>query len=159
MKIACRLLSVATFMLIALNGAQANARSLTHAESTYLESCGGCHGIQGVSADGLVPPLKDRAGYFLCTEKGRGYIVQLPNVAFAKWSDAELADMMNFVVFRLGGNSAPESAKRYTPEEIRDLRAQPLRTPGLRAYRKLVVSEIVQTCKAPEALAGPAPGY
>ncbi len=144
---------------VVLPSARADERLLTHAESSYLESCGGCHGIQGISADGIIPPLKDRAGYFLCTEKGRGYIVRLPNVAFAKWSDAELAEMMNFVAFGLGGASAPAAAKRYTPEEVKDLRAHPLNAPGLRAYRKVVVGEMIQACKAPDTMARPALGY
>src|SRR5580704_13924569 len=36
-------------------------------QSHYLESCGGCHGLLGVSSNQHVPPLKDVVGTFLCT--------------------------------------------------------------------------------------------
>ena len=54
---------------------------LTRPQSDYLERCGGCHGIEGVSAEQLVPTLRGRAGYFLCTKSGREYLVRLPSVA------------------------------------------------------------------------------
>src|SRR5579862_7533269 len=75
--------------------------AINHTVSNYLQSCGGCHGIQGRSAIGLVPQLRDRVGWFLCTSEGRDFIVQLPDVAFAGVSDQELADILNFMMFDL----------------------------------------------------------
>ena len=83
---------------------------LTVAQSDYVEHCSGCHGMQGNSAPAEIPVLRDRVGYFMCTQQGREYLIRLPNVAYSAISDnQELADMMNFVVFGLGGNSAPRS--------------------------------------------------
>lgn len=132
---------------------------LTHAQSAYLASCGGCHGIQGVSAQEQVPDLRDRAGYFLCTDEGRQYIVRLPNVAFAARSDAELADLLNFVMFDLGGPSAPAKAPRYTAEEIGELRKGPHIITGLRARRHAVLLALVRACKAPDTIARQGQGY
>ena len=56
-----------------------------------------------------IPVLRDRVGYFMCTKEGRDYLIRLPNVAYSAIDDnQELAEMMNFVVFGLGGASAPQ---------------------------------------------------
>lgn len=139
--------------------AAAPVPAINHTISNYLQSCGGCHGIQGRSAAGLVPQLRDRVGWFLCTPEGREYIVQLPDVAFAGVSDQELADVLNFMMFDLGGASTPKSAKPYTAAEVAQLRTNtPLRT-GLRARRQAVVSALVKSCGADSAIAKPEPGY
>ena len=82
--------------------------------SRYLESCGGCHGLTGSSAKREIPELKGHVGRFACTAEGRAYIGRLPNVAFANLSDQNLAEAMNYMVFTLGGTSAPKGAKPYS---------------------------------------------
>jgi len=120
--------------------------------ATYLGRCGGCHGVDGHSADGLVPDLKDSAGYFLCDEETRGYAARLPNVAFSQISDADLAAMLNYVMFDLGGKSAPAGAAAYTAVEMGRLRRQPLTITDLKAYRREVVAEAISRCRAPDHL-------
>jgi hypothetical protein len=132
--------------------------AINHTISDYLEGCGGCHGIQGKSAVGLVPQLRDRVGWFLCTPVGRDYIVQLPDVAFAGMSDQELADVLNFMMFQLGGASVPKTAQPYTAAEVGRLRANAMRT-GLRARRRAVVQGLMKTCGAASEMAKPEPGY
>jgi mono/diheme cytochrome c family protein len=137
----------------------ASIPTINHTVSNYLQSCGGCHGIQGRSAIGLVPQLRDRVGWFLCTPEGRDFIVQLPDVAFAGISDQELADVLNFMMFQLGGASTPKGATPYSAAEVKQLRENtPLRT-GVRARRQAVVTELVKSCGADSALAQPEPGY
>jgi mono/diheme cytochrome c family protein len=133
--------------------------AINHTVSNYLQSCGGCHGIQGRSAIGLVPQLRDRVGWFLCTPDGRDFIVQLPDVAFAGVSDQELADVLNFMMFDLAGASTPKSAKPYSAAEVKQLRENtPLRT-GLRARRQEVVNALVKSCGADPEIAKSEPGY
>ncbi len=132
--------------------------AINHTISDYLEGCGGCHGIQGTSALGLVPQLRDRVGWFLCTPVGRDYIVQLPDVAFAGMSDRELADVLNFMMFQLGGASVPKTAQPYTAAEVGRLRVNAMRT-GLRARRRAVVQGLVKSCGAASEIAKPEPGY
>lgn len=137
----------------------ASIPTIGHAASSYLLNCGGCHGIQGRSAAGLVPQLRDRVGWFLCTPEGRDYIVQLPDVAFAGVSDQELADLLNFMVFDLGGASTPKDARPYSAAEVKRLRANtPLRT-GLRARRQAIIADLVKTCGASGEITKPEPGY
>jgi hypothetical protein len=126
---------------------------LTIPQSDYVEHCSGCHGMQGNSAPAEIPVLRDRVGYFLCTREGRDYLIRLPNVAYSAITDnQELADMMNFVVFGLGGNSAPKGAKPYTAQEVRRLRSQALATQSLVAARKDVVGKMMGRCNVPKSM-------
>jgi hypothetical protein len=109
--------------------------------------------MQGDSAPAEIPVLRGRVGYFLCTQEGREYLIRLPNVAYsAITDDQELADMMNFVVFGLGGNSAPKGAKPYTAGEVARLRSRALATQSLIAARSDVVGKMVGSCKVPKSM-------
>jgi hypothetical protein len=126
---------------------------LTSAQSDYIEHCGGCHGIQGRSFPARVPQLRDKVGYFLCNERSRRYLLQLPNVALSPTDDAQLADIMNFVVFGLGGASARPGARPFTAEEVAATRHQPLATTSLVKMRAELVHEVIRDCKvSPRAL-------
>jgi hypothetical protein len=92
-------------------------------------------------------------GYFMCTKEGRDYLIRLPNVAYSAISDnQELADMMNFVVFGLGGNSAPRGTRPFSAAEVRRLRAQALGTQSLIAARTHVVDKMISDCEAPQSM-------
>ena len=121
-------------------------RAIPPAASSYLEGCGGCHGVEGRSLAERVPDLAGRAGFFLCTRSGREYLIQLPNVAFAHMDSNRLAAVMNFVVFDLGRGSAPAGAKPYTPAEVAALRTKPIDTTALVALRTGIVTQIVAHC-------------
>lgn len=121
------------------------------AQSVYLEYCGGCHGLQGVSAPHLVPSLRGQVGRFLCTEKGRAYVVRLPSLARSPFDDELLAQLVNFVVFDLGGGDAGRY-KRYTPAEVAALRRRSLFDANLTQYRGEVVRELIERCGAPRSL-------
>jgi hypothetical protein len=126
---------------------------LTVAQSDYVEHCSGCHGMQGNSAPAQIPVLRDRVGYFMCAREGRDYLIRLPNVAYSAISDnQELADMMNFVVFGLGGNSAPKTAKPFTATEVARLRTQALATQSLIAARAEVVGKLMGSCAVPKSM-------
>jgi cytochrome c553 len=127
--------------------------SLSDVQSTYLERCGGCHGILGSSAPSEVPSLRGQVGYFLCTPEARAYLIRLPSVATAPLSDRELADLMNFVVFELGGAaSAPRQYERFTDTEVRALRSRPLKAVALTSYRAGLVEQLIGRCGAPDSL-------
>ena len=126
---------------------------LTTPESDYVEYCSGCHGMQGNSAPAEIPVLRDRVGYFMCTKDGRDYLIRLPNVAYSAIADnQELAEMMNFVVFGLGGASAPKGAKPFTAAEVKRLRTQALGTQSLIAARSQVVGKMISDCAVPQSM-------
>lgn len=126
------------------------APQLSRVQTQYLLKCGGCHGVEGRSPPGSVPVLRDSAGSFLCTPAGRNYVGRLPNVALAQLSDDDLAGVLNYVAFDMGG--APEGAKPFTGAELTPLRKAPYGQGSIVKIRKQVVGELVSRCGAPKAL-------
>jgi len=123
------------------------------ARSDYIEQCGGCHGVEGRSAPAQLPELKGRVGYFLCTPQARAYLVRLPNIAHSRITDnAQLADMLNYVVFALGGDSAPSAAKPFTGAEVAHERQFPLTSVSLKGERARHVETAIRRCGAPASL-------
>ena len=119
----------------------------------YLTSCGGCHGVEGVSAPKAVPTLRHLTGSFLCTRQGRQFIVRLPDVALSSLSSRMLTKVMNWVVFDMGAPVAGGGkAHRYTVAEVARLRREPLTQTGLTPYREAVVARIEARCAVPAAL-------
>ena len=146
----------AAALLFSLADAQAEPvlPLLTTPQSDYVEHCSGCHGMQGNSAPAPIPVLRDRVGYFMCTREGRDYLIRLPNVAYSAIDDnQELADMMNFVVFGLGGASAPRTAKPFTAPEVARLRRDALATQSLIVARtKIVAGLSTSDCAVPDSM-------
>lgn len=127
--------------------------------ANFLERCGGCHGLQGVSEAGVVPTILEQSGWFLCLPEGRRYLIQLPNVARVALDDDEVAAMMNYVAFDLGGASRSRYSP-YTPMEVGNLRRTPLVTVSLTRLRAELVGRMKKECGAPSSLqdyVGPAP--
>jgi len=135
----------------------AKVPTFNRTQTQYIELCSGCHGVRGRSVPTAVPTLWGRVGYFLCDKNSRAYLGRLPNIALAPINDADLADLVNFVVFSLGNGSAPKGARPYTAEEIGKLRAEPLSSVALRAYRGKVVEKMIHSCGAPSAMLEYAP--
>ncbi len=123
------------------------------ARADYVEQCAGCHGVAGSAAPARLPELRGRVGWFLCIPAARAYLIRLPNVAHSRIKDnQQLADMMNFVVFGLGGASAPPGAAPFTADEVARERLHPLSTTALKAERARHVDAAIRQCKAPASL-------
>jgi len=135
----------------ALPSGAVGMKPLPWGQAHYYEGCGGCHGLDGISARREIPVLRDSVGAFLCSAEGRRYIVRLPNVAFANMDDRTLAETMNFVVFELGRSSAPAGARPYTAEEVGSLRRMPLKNQPLAQLRAAVLAQGSEPCRAPAA--------
>ncbi len=129
-----------------------SAVTLSPAQTQFVLRCGGCHGTLGISPPKSVPSLRGVAGWFLCTPEGREYVIRLPNVARAQFDDATLAQVMNFVTFDLGEQSAPKGALRFTTTEVAAIRARPLNAIPLNEFRQKVVSGLVKRCHAPPSM-------
>lgn len=119
----------------------------------YIENCGGCHGVTGDTVPAHLPELAGRVGWFMCTPDARAYLIRLPNVAHSRIKDnAELADMMNYVVFVLGGGSAPVGTTPFTADEVARERLQALTNKNLTAERLRLTNQVVQRCHAPASI-------
>jgi len=92
----------------------------------YARNCQGCHGHKGVSVP-EVPALKDRVGYFVHTEEGRRYIVQVPGVATNVLDDKRLAAVLNWMLRTYSAAQLPTDFRPYTADEVGALRKHPLK--------------------------------
>ena len=146
------LAAVAVSMVLAADIKSEPVEPFRPAQGDYLLNCGGCHGFHGVSNANLVPSLKDLVGYYLRSPEGRAYLPRLPNVAFSTLSDQRLAAVLNYVVFEIGGNSAPVGAKPYDAAEVGRWRKQPLNEVVLSQYRLQLVENLISRHQAPAEL-------
>ena len=123
------------------------------AQSDFIEQCAGCHGVRGSSVPAHLPELKDRVGWFMCTPESRAYLLRLPNVAHSRLTDnAQLADLMNYVIFVLGGKSAPAGSKPFTAEEVARERQFPLTSGSISDERLRLANVAIRKCRAPASL-------
>jgi len=156
LTICCGVVALAGFGAARGEIASVSAPGIENSElgrSDYLENCAGCHGINGSTAPAQLPELRGRVGWFMCTPEGRAYLLRLPNVAQSRIKDnGELANMMNFVVFVLGGGSAPPRAKPFTGEEVGRERLLALNVTGLLAERAHQTDAAIRKCHAPASL-------
>jgi mono/diheme cytochrome c family protein len=139
-------------LLVATDLGAQSIDELSGARGDYILNCGGCHGIHGVSNAAFVPSLKDLMGYYLRMPEGRAYLPRLPNVAFSTLNDERLAAVLNYVVFDMGGASAPSGSKPYDAAEVAKWRKQPLTEVVLSQYRGEMVETLIKQYQAPSAL-------
>jgi hypothetical protein len=96
-----------------------------------------------------IPTLRGRAGVFLCSEAARDFVLRLPNIQMALIrDDDDLAAVMNFVTFDLGGGSAPPGAVPFKAAEIAASRGRPLDRETIRSRRDAILGR-VGACAAP----------
>lgn len=120
------------------------------AKADYVEHCAGCHGVQGLSAPAKLPELRGRVGYMMCTPATRAYLLRLPNIAKSRLSDnQQLADMLNFMIFGIGGQSVLPGTKPFTAKEVGYERQFALTSASLVAERKRHVEASIRECGAP----------
>jgi mono/diheme cytochrome c family protein len=91
----------------------------------YLLHCSGCHGRDGGGAPPTTPSLRDLAAV-LAAPGGRAYLARVPGVAQAPISDAELAQLLEWVLREFSQATVDPP---FSPEEIGRLRSAPLRDP------------------------------
>ena len=97
------------------------------ASFNYMMNCQGCHGPSGQGTfDGSVPRMENFVGNFLLVEGGREFIVRVPGSANSDLDDAELAELLNWMLPRISSNEMPAGFAPYTAAEVGRLRSQPL---------------------------------
>ena len=119
--------------------AAADGINAGRAQFNYQMSCQGCHAPDGSGA-GAVPRMRDQVGMFLNTRAGREYLVQVPGSAVSALGDAELAEVLNWIVAEFAGDSLTIAFEPYTGEEVGLLRQQPLNE--VVHYRAQLIAEI-----------------
>jgi cytochrome c553 len=94
-------------------------------QTDYNLHCMGCHTPDGSGIAGRVPPIRETLSAFSRTAQGRRFLVQVPGVAQAQLSDAELAQLLNWMIANLSAHK-PRQFTPYGAREVARYRAQPL---------------------------------
>ncbi len=91
----------------------------------YILHCQGCHLVDGRATEGKIPALVG-AGRFLSVEGGREFLVRVPGVSLSELNDAELAELVNWMLYRFSADDLPADFAPYTAEEVARYRRNPL---------------------------------
>jgi hypothetical protein len=94
----------------------------------YQLQCSGCHHVDGEgSRKNDVPRMKNFVGHFLEVDGGREFLIRVPGVSLSSFTDAQLADLMNWMLTSdIAGDSTPTDFQPYSTKEVAALRAKPL---------------------------------
>jgi hypothetical protein len=98
----------------------------------------GCHRPDGTGSEGTAPSLAGTVAKFLNVRGGREYLGRVPGVATSPLSNADLAEVMNWMLWRFDEAHVPVDFKPYTAEEVGGLRAHPLRLDASQMRRDLL---------------------
>ena len=118
---------------------QAGVNSST-ARLNYMLNCQGCHAPDGRGLNDI-PAMADFVGKFLRVEGGRGYLVQVPGSANSPLNDAELAEVLNWVLITMSQPQLPDRFTPFTATEVSQFRQQPLNDAAATRARLLELME------------------
>lgn len=90
-------------------------------------NCQGCHRLDGSGSDATAPSLAGTVAKFLWVPGGREYLIRVPGVATSPLSDADLAEVMNWMLWRFDKEHLPPDFRPFTAAEMGALRSRPLR--------------------------------
>jgi mono/diheme cytochrome c family protein len=112
-------------LIAALSIASAGLAGGSPAE-LYTLNCWGCHKPRAEGIPGTVPRLANSMGDFLRVPGGREYLVEVPGVAASALSDAEIAQVLNWLLITFNKAETPPDFKPYTAAEVAKYRPHQL---------------------------------
>lgn len=125
-------------LLAALLAAAGQSVADPHAD--YLLYCRGCHLHTGDPVpDANVPGLHELAP-MLATQEGRDYLIRVPGVSQSGMSDAQVAAVLNWVFTEFNADTVPRDFKRFTEDEVSEVRHKVLVDP-LKAREEILANE------------------
>ncbi len=105
----------------------------------YMLQCMGCHTPDGSGEPGRVPSFKETLVPFAGSPAGRRFLVQVPGAAQSTLSDAELAELLNWMIQNL--TRTPSAVVRpFTGAEVASYRRTPL--VAVRATRAALIRQL-----------------
>jgi hypothetical protein len=91
----------------------------------YMLQCMGCHTPDGSGEPGRVPSIKATLVPFASSADGRRFLVQVPGASQSTLSDAELAQLLNWMIQNLSV-ARPARFTHFTEAEVARYRRTPL---------------------------------
>ncbi len=127
-------LASASFSMLSAGSAYADEQSSPagvedpqRAWQHWTLNCQGCHRPDGTGSSGTAPSLAGTVSRFLSVPGGREYLGRVPGVATSPLSDADLSEVMNWMLWRFDKEHLPANFRPFTAIEIGQLRGAPLR--------------------------------
>ncbi len=122
-----RIIMLAILVLSQATFAQTEfAINAERAQSNYRLNCQGCHLADGSGLPGSVPSMQGFVGSFLSVPGGRDFLVQVPGSANSPLNDAELAELLNWILATMSTEQTAPGFEFYTEAEVRQTRRQVL---------------------------------
>ncbi len=91
--------------------------------ANYVLRCAGCHGMEGLGTEpGGIPGFPGSIATLAGDDAGRTYMLHVPGVVGASLDDAEIADVLNYILERWGEPGVPA----FSAEEVTRRRAEPV---------------------------------
>jgi mono/diheme cytochrome c family protein len=107
--------------------APAGVENPQRAWQNWTLNCQGCHRLDGSGSDGTAPSLAGTVAKFLWVPGGRDYLIRVPGVATSALSSEDLAEVVNWMLWRFDKDNVPPAFQPFTAAEVARLRTQPLR--------------------------------
>jgi len=116
-----KVLAVGIALLFGATGASAESPELN-----YMLQCQGCHLPDGSGTPGKVPALAGSMARFGAVPGGREFLVRVPGSAQSPLDDADLAELLNWMLRRFGPAEEAADFAPYSADEVARLRRAPL---------------------------------
>lgn len=78
------------------------------------------------SPENGVPNMKGAVGHFLRLPEGRAFLIQVPGTSQALLKDAEIAELLNWMVAHFSKDEIPPAFTPYTKDEVATFRTAKL---------------------------------
>ena len=105
--------------------------------------CAGCHTMSGKGSPGIVPDLGEYLGQFAQNPESRAFLVQVPGASSSPLSNAELAEVTNWILYTMNAEQLRKDFKPYTTAEVAKYRENPLL--DVIPVRDMLVEKIVES--------------
>ena len=112
----------------------------------YMLHCMGCHTPDGSGEPGRVPPIKLTLAPMATSAAGRRFLVQVPGSSQSRLSDAELAEVLNWMIENLSVTK-PVRFAHFTAAEVASYRRT--RLVGVRAAREKLIQSLPAVSSQP----------
>lgn len=109
-------------LLLAALSTTVNA--VDYGRQSYILHCAGCHLPDGSGSKANdVPSLHGTPGHFAGIPEGRAFLTQVPGIAYSSLSNAEVAEILNWILREYSKETLPADFQPFTTAEVDRLRA------------------------------------
>lgn len=96
------------------------------AQTDFLMECAACHRPDGTGSVGTIPSLHEYLGTFSRDPKARAFASSVSGAANSPLNDAELADVLNWIICTMDAEQIQAGFQPYTAQEVARYRKAPL---------------------------------